>query len=303
VIESHPVETFATERKTEFLCTGPTDGSCNKRLFSCSSKCPIDVVNVRFVSDVTPVTALGRECYIYIYKIIRRYIDHMKFAAYMAASFITFIPYSSGSILYCCTYGCVFCVLLFNFLNCVFLLLCILTVTYSYCYVMYSYCYVMYSYYYVFLMLCYVFLLLCILNVMLCILIDMSCILIVMLCILIVIYSYCYVMYFYFYVFLLLCYVFLLLLLCIVIVIFMYSYCCVFLLLCYVFLLLLCILIFMYSYCYVYVFLLLCTFHSVYSVSLCRSVCCLCVNVYCTAATGCYSTAVNKYIYTYICVA
>ena len=56
----------------------------------------------------------------------------------------------------------------------------------------------------------------------------------------------------------------------------------------YVFLLLcLCILIvmFMYSYCYVYVFLLLCMFRSVCSVSLCRSVYCLCVNVYCTAAT------------------
>ena len=41
------------------------------------------------------------------------------------------------------------------------------------------------------------------------------------------------------------------------------------------------------SYCYVYVFLLLCTFRSVYSVSLCCSVYCLCVNVYCTTATGC----------------
>jgi len=39
--------------------------------------------------------------------------------------------------------------------------------------------------------------------------------------------------------------------------------------------------------CFVYVFLLLCMFRSVYSVSLCRSVYCLCVNVYCTAATGC----------------
>jgi len=37
----------------------------------------------------------------------------------------------------------------------------------------------------------------------------------------------------------------------------------------------------MYSYCYVYVFLLVCMFRSVYSVSLCCSVYCLCVNVYC----------------------
>jgi len=44
---------------------------------------------------------------------------------------------------------------------------------------------------------------------------------------------------------------------------------------------------FMYSYFYVYVFLLLCMFSSVYSVSLCFSEYCLCVNVYCTTATGC----------------
>ena len=35
-----------------------------------------------------------------------------------------------------------------------------------------------------------------------------------------------------------------------------------------------------------YVFLLLCMFRSVYSVAFC-SVYCLCVNVYCTTATGC----------------
>ena len=42
----------------------------------------------------------------------------------------------------------------------------------------------------------------------------------------------------------------------------------------------------MYFYCYVYVILLLCMFRSVYSVSLCCSVYSLCVNVYCTTATG-----------------
>ena len=42
-----------------------------------------------------------------------------------------------------------------------------------------------------------------------------------------------------------------------------------------------------YSLCYAYVFLLLCMFRSRYCVSLCCSVHCLCVNVYCTTATGC----------------
>ena len=40
-------------------------------------------------------------------------------------------------------------------------------------------------------------------------------------------------------------------------------------------------------YCYIYVFLLLCMFHSGYSVSLCSSVYCSCVNVYCITAAGC----------------
>jgi len=44
------------------------------------------------------------------------------------------------------------------------------------------------------------------------------------------------------------------------------------------------------------VFLLLCLFRSGYSVSLCRSVYCLCVNVYCTTATGCQPCC-SKQIY------
>jgi hypothetical protein len=54
----------------------------------------------------------------------------------------------------------------------------------------------------------------------------------------------------------------------------------------------------LFSYCYVYVFLLLCMFHSRYYVLLCCSVYCLCVNVYCTTATGCQPIC-SKQIYQY----
>jgi len=60
------------------------------------------------------------------------------------------------------------------------------------------------------------------------------------------------------------------------------------------------IVMFMYSYCYFYV-LLLRMFCSVYSVSLCCSVYCLCVNVYCTVLLplGVNPIALNKYIKNY----
>jgi hypothetical protein len=51
--------------------------------------------------------------------IIIRYIDHMTFAVYRAFSFITFFPCSSDSTLYQCIYGCMFCMHVFDCVNCV----------------------------------------------------------------------------------------------------------------------------------------------------------------------------------------
>ena len=77
---------------------------------------------------------------------------------------------------------------------------------------------------------------------------------------------------------------------------FMYFYCNVYIFL--LFYLCIFIVIFMYSYCYVYVLLLLYMFCSVYYVSLCCSVYCLCVNVYCTVLLPPADNpiGVNKYI-------
>jgi hypothetical protein len=55
--------------------------------------------------------------------IIRRYIERRKFAAFMGVSRI--FSYYFGPILYHGIYGCMFCMLLFNFVNYIFLLLCL----------------------------------------------------------------------------------------------------------------------------------------------------------------------------------
>ena len=62
--------------------------------------------------------------------IIRRYIDHMKFAAYMIFRLSHLFMSFWFHFFYHCIYGCMFGTLLFNFVNYVFLLLrlCILIV-------------------------------------------------------------------------------------------------------------------------------------------------------------------------------
>jgi hypothetical protein len=55
--------------------------------------------------------------------IIRRYIDHMRFAAI----WLFCLSHSFGSILYHFMYGCMFCMLMFNFVQ--------VSLMYSYCYV------------------------------------------------------------------------------------------------------------------------------------------------------------------------
>jgi hypothetical protein len=71
--------------------------------------------------------------------IIRRYIDHMKFVVlwlFLSSNSFIFFWFYFVYCIYVCMYVCMFCTPLFNFVNYVFLLLCMLIVMcmYSYCY-------------------------------------------------------------------------------------------------------------------------------------------------------------------------
>jgi len=75
----------------------------------------VSVLVVAQSSSEIPEGLMNNSVYIYIY---------MKFTVYMAVSFITFCHILLVPFYYHCIHGCKSCVLLFNFVNYVFLLLC-----------------------------------------------------------------------------------------------------------------------------------------------------------------------------------
>ena len=70
--------------------------------------------------------------------IIGGYIDPRKFAAFMAFSFIIFLHVLLVHFFYHCVYGCMFCILLFNFVSYIYLLLCLYILIVNVCSVLYT---------------------------------------------------------------------------------------------------------------------------------------------------------------------